>query len=871
MPELVVPTRAMLEENRKLRASCPWYSYFSTPELRRGYAKHVAFMAAGKDYRQRLFLSGNRSGKTATASFEMVCHLTGAYPSWWEGKRFEGPIEAWAGGDTGQTVRDIIQVALLGPVATMETRKWDGMIPAPAVYDVTRRPGLPGAASAIYVHHKGGGVSVLGLLSYDQGRETWQGTAKQVCLAEGSLVQMWDGTLRPIEKVGFGDFVLSLDTDGNVVPRCVLGCHDQGTRACVRVRPKHGTSVVCTPDHELYWGYSRKSRRPASDTRAIAQPRPGTFWPDKTVDREAAWYVWTALVIAEGTISQRKVTNGDVATMQRAIALLPKEARVRRVTFKGSHVPDWYLYWDDFWKEANPALSHEKSIPEWVFRSSPGAVVTFLRWLYMGDGWASGNGIGYATTSALLAEQIVVLLNRLGIRATLRTRASAKEGWREQFWVTVMRSSEVLIFARLIGIEGKGEALARVVAEAERRVDSKKHRSRHLVRTGENLWRRRDEKTRLKASKVSSCEPCGEHRVFDLSVEGEHRFLTGTSLVSNCWMDEEPPDDVYGEALMRLMTTGGIMMATMTPLKGLTPFVGDWLRKSVLEVINPDTGLSELRHAHSAVFAEGGGAGEVQSDSAVPMQDLSRYTVMASWDDCPHLGEAVKAEMAKECPPHLLDARRSGVPSLGSGTIFPIPESEIRVKPFEIPDHWPRCWGADTDSGAGWTAAIWLAWDRESNTYYIYDCFKRRHAEPAVHIDAIKARGAWIPGVADAAGLAVTAQDSQQVIALWRKGGLDVQLPKKGVESGIQEMWELLSAGRLKVFSSLGAWFDEYRLYRRDDKGRVVKQADHLCDSSRYAIVSGRARMKTKPGAPKEPTGSIFADPKTAGSGWMGA
>ena len=518
MAELVAPTRAMIEANKKLRAACPWYNYFATPELRRGYAKHAAFMAAGKDYRQRLFLSANRSGKTATAAFEMTCHLTGAYPTWWEGRRFQGPIEAWAGGDTGQTVRDIIQVALLGPVATMETQDWCGMLPKPVVYNVTRRPGLPGAASAIYVARADGKVSVLGLLSYDQGRETWQGTAKQVI-----------------------------------------------------------------------------------------------------------------------------------------------------------------------------------------------------------------------------------------------------------------------------------------------------------------------------------------------------------------WEDEEPPDEIHGEALMRTMTTGGIMMVTMTPLKGLTPFVGDWLRKSVLEVINPETGLSELRHAHSAVFAEGGGAGEATSESAIPVEDLTRYTVMASWDDCPHLGDAVKAEMAKECPPHLLDARRSGVPSLGSGTIFPIPESEIRVKPFEIPDHWPRCWGADTDAGAGWTAAIWLAWDREANVYYLYDGFKRRHAEPAVHIDAIKARGVWIPGVADAAGLAVTARDSEQVISIWKRGGLDVTLPKKSPEAAIQELWELLSGGRFKVFSNMGAWFDEYRLYRRDDKGRVVKKDDHYLDATLYACVSGRARMKTKPGAPKDTGEAVFLDPKTAGSGWMGA
>jgi len=47
----------------------------------------------------------------------------------------------------------------------------------------------------------------------------------------------------------------------------------------------------------------------------------------------------------------------------------------------------------------------------------------------------------------------------------------------------------------------------------------------------------------------------------------------------------------------------------------------------------------------------------------------------------------------------------------------------------------------------------------------------------------------WIPGVADAAGLAVTQHDSEQVIAILRQGGLDVALPDKAVEAGIQTVW----------------------------------------------------------------------------------
>ena len=39
----------------------------------------------------------------------------------------------------------------------------------------------------------------------------------------------------------------------------------------------------------------------------------------------------------------------------------------------------------------------------------------------------------------------------------------------------------------------------------------------------------------------------------------------------------------------------------------------------------------------------------------------------------------------------------------------------------------------------------------------------------------------------------------------------------------------------------------EYRLYRRDDKGNVVKERDHLMDATRYLVVSGIAAMQLDP------------------------
>jgi hypothetical protein len=86
------------------------------PYRRELYPKHMALIAAGQIHRERCFLAGNRVGKTDLGAYEMTCHLTGLYPHWWNGRRFEHPIEAWAGGETSVTCRDITQEKLLGEI-----------------------------------------------------------------------------------------------------------------------------------------------------------------------------------------------------------------------------------------------------------------------------------------------------------------------------------------------------------------------------------------------------------------------------------------------------------------------------------------------------------------------------------------------------------------------------------------------------------------------------------------------------------------------------------------------------------------------------------------------------------------------------------
>lgn len=226
---------------------------------------------------------------------------------------------------------------------------------------------------------------------------------------------------------------------------------------------------------------------------------------------------------------------------------------------------------------------------------------------------------------------------------------------------------------------------------------------------------------------------------------------------------------------------------------------------------------------------------------------MSRHITTATWDDAPHLTPKMRDELWASIPPYQRDARSKGIPQLGSGAIYQVSEDDVKVADFELPKHWPRCYGLDT--GWDWTAAVWSAHDRDTDTVYIYSIYKRGQAEPAVHAQAIRARGEWIAGVGDAA--AINLYDGQQFIEIYRQLGLDMELPDKGVESGIQRVYERLSAGKLKVFATCGAWFEEYRLYRRDEKGKVVKANDHLMDATRYLVVSGLEREKLQnPTAP---------------------
>lgn len=224
---------------------------------------------------------------------------------------------------------------------------------------------------------------------------------------------------------------------------------------------------------------------------------------------------------------------------------------------------------------------------------------------------------------------------------------------------------------------------------------------------------------------------------------------------------------------------------------------------------------------------------------------MTRYVVTAGWSDTPHISPEAAAELAKSFPPNERDARMRGIPSLGSGAIYPVPESEIVVEPFKLPYYWKFVYALDV----GWkrTAALWAALDTENDIAYFVSEHYRAQAEPPIHAEAIKARGAWMPGVIDPAARGRSQKDGEALFTTYRDLGLRLSPANNAVEAGIYEMWTRLSTGRLKVFSTCVNFLAEYRIYRRDEHGKIVKENDHEMDCARYICLGGLDRAEFKP------------------------
>jgi phage terminase large subunit-like protein len=158
---------------REKRNSIAKYYPDEGPLRRELYPKHLEFFQAGAKYRERCFMAANRIGKTEGAGgYETTLHLTGHYPHWWQGKRFDRSVRWWVAGKTNETTRDIVQRKLLGPKDSPGT----GLIPYEVIGRITWKQGVQDLVDTVQIKHETGDWSLLGFKSYQQGRDSFEGT-----------------------------------------------------------------------------------------------------------------------------------------------------------------------------------------------------------------------------------------------------------------------------------------------------------------------------------------------------------------------------------------------------------------------------------------------------------------------------------------------------------------------------------------------------------------------------------------------------------------------------------------------------------------------------------------------------------------------
>lgn len=214
-------------------------------------------------------------------------------------------------------------------------------------------------------------------------------------------------------------------------------------------------------------------------------------------------------------------------------------------------------------------------------------------------------------------------------------------------------------------------------------------------------------------------------------------------------------------------------------------------------------------------------------------------------EDAEHYTPEQRQAIIDSYPEHERDARVRGIPSMGSGLVFPVAEETIICEPFPIPPHWPQINGLDF----GWDhpfAATNHAWDRDADVFYLCKEYAARETTPIIHSASIRPWGAWIPCAWPHDGLQHDKGSGEALADQYRRQQLRMLNEKatfpdggNGVEAGVIEMLDRMKTGRWKVFSTCGGWLQERRMYHRVD-GLIVKERDDRISASRYALMMRR-------------------------------
>ncbi|ENG0769476.1 terminase family protein [Salmonella enterica subsp. enterica] len=300
-----------------------------------------------------------------------------------------------------------------------------------------------------------------------------------------------------------------------------------------------------------------------------------------------------------------------------------------------------------------------------------------------------------------------------------------------------------------------------------------------------------------------------------------------------CWIDEEAFNgmEVYSNAITRLNNAfgpgqDGFMILTATPERGNT------LINQLFD--NDETGLL--------------------------------YLQQVSLDECPLYTLEQIEQIIARYPENQRQMRRHGIPVLGEGAIFSIPDEKIRIAAVNPGPDWLCVAGVDLGTIIDPSVIIIALYDPHEDVFYIYDEIYLNESEearsPRGIANALLAsdyRGIPVIVPHDA-GLNSDATESKgkmlrrlgvNVLGTFRnppQTSLKVQYVNTGnhaannIETGLNEQRLMLEEGRLKVMERCKNWFLEkgkyfYKVNKTTGKTKPDGD-DHAMDAARYAVMS---------------------------------
>jgi replicative DNA helicase len=416
-----------------------------------------------------------------------------------------------------------------------------------------------------------------------------------------SFGQLIDGGLTDVP-------VWSSDERGRMVPGRLTHAFPSGRKQVFRVRLRSGLSVEASGNHPFrtLGGWTALDELEVGSRVAAARVLPEPSDPQPMDPDEVvllAHLIGGGTIVARQPIHYTSADGGNLDAVEKAAwnrfgITARRDRGGRSPSSTQMYLPAPYRLthgrrnpiaaWLDelgLWDRR----SYDKHLPTGVFSLPTEQVQQFLRHLWATDGCLHVRPDGqrgpkvslyYATSSHRLAQDLALLLRRVGILASVREVDN--HGHRIGYQIWIYGAEQQRRFLTDVGIHGaRGSRLASAIAALEGLasnpdVDELSHPVLEQLASDDLTW-----------DEIVEIEPLGEQEVFDATVDQHHNFVAEGLVLHNSIeqdadivgfiyrdevYDEDSPDKGIAELIVAKHRNGATGVVKLAFLNHLTTF-----------------------------------------------------------------------------------------------------------------------------------------------------------------------------------------------------------------------------------------------------------------------------------------------------------